>query len=108
MEIKFKFIIDRIHPKKNFTLPVRLRLYFERNYKEHSLGFAVLEKEWDDQLQQVLSVNPDHLTYNTQISSIRSKIQKFLLLNEDRENPVTPDEIIKHIIQKQSKTNAKI
>jgi len=107
MEITFKFIIDRVHPKKNFTLPVRLRLYFERSYKEHSLGFSVLKEQWDEQLQQVLSSNQDHLTYNTKISSIRSKIQKFLLLNEDRENQITPKEIIKHITQKQQKITAK-
>ena len=83
MEITFKFIIDRVHPKKNLTLPVRLRLYFNRDFKQHSLGFAVLPKDWDEQLQQVLPSNPDHLSYNTKIASIRSKIQKFLLLNED-------------------------
>ena len=103
MEITFKFIIDKVHPKKNFTLPVRLRLYYDRNYKEISLGFAVLKEKWDEQLQQVLATNPDHLTYNTQISSIRSRIQKFLLLNEDRESQViyyvgfTGDQLVERI-----------
>lgn len=104
MKFTFKFIVDRVHPKKNGTLPVRLRLYFDRVYKEHSLGFAVLQKEWDEKLQQVLPANENYLAYNTKISSTRSKIQKFLLLNEDGENPITPEEIINHIAQKKGKS----
>jgi integrase/recombinase XerD len=103
MEITFKFIIDGVHPKKNFTLPVRLRLYQGRNYRELSLGFSVLKDHWDEQLQQVLSSNPDHLTYNTKISSFRSKIQKFLLLNEDRDSLITPKELIDHLPRKESR-----
>ncbi len=107
MEITFKFIIDKIHPKKDFTLPVRLRLYQERNYKQHSLGFSILEKDWNEQLQQVLPVNENHLAYNAKISSIRSKVQKFLLFNEDRESCLTLDEVLKHISRKESKIAAK-
>ncbi|MEI2755110.1 MAG: site-specific integrase [Chitinophagaceae bacterium] len=107
MEITFKFIIDKIHPKKDFTLPVRLRLYQERNYKQHSLGFSILEKDWNEQLQQVLSANENHLAYNAKISSIRSKVQKFLLFNEDRESCLTLDEVLKHISRKESKIAAK-
>jgi integrase/recombinase XerD len=107
MEITFKFIVDRVHPKKNFTLPVRLRLYQERNYKEHSLGFAVPKNDWNEQLQQVLPSNENHLAYNTKISSIKSKVQKFLLFNEDRESIITPEEVIKHINQKETKHTVK-
>jgi len=103
MGFTFKFIVDKVHPKKNCTLPVRLRIYFGRIYKEHSLGFAVLPKEWDEKLQQVLPANENYLAYNTKISSTRSKVQKFLLLNEDRENPITAEEIISHIDQKKGK-----
>jgi integrase/recombinase XerD len=99
MEITFKFIADKVHPKKNFTLPVRLRLYQDRNYKEYSLGFAVTKDDWNEQLQQVLPRNENHLTYNTKISSIKSKVQKFLLFNDDKEACLTPDEVIKHISQ---------
>ena len=99
MEITFKFIADKVHPKKNFALPVRLRLYQDRNYKEYSLGFAVPKNDWCEQLQQVLPRNENHLTYNTKISSIKSKVQKFLLFNDDKQSCLTPDEVIKHISQ---------
>lgn len=105
MKLSFKFIIDKVHPKKNFTLPVRLRLYQDRDYKEHSLGFAVEKDDWNEQQQQVLSTNENHLTYNTEISSIKSKVQKFLLFNEDR--IITPDEVIRHVNQKEIKERAK-
>lgn len=107
MEITFKFIIDKIHPKKDFTLPVRLRLYQERNYKQHSLGFSILEKDWNQQLQQVLPVNENHLAYNAKISSIRSKVQKFLLFNEDKESYLTLEEVLKHISRKEAKIAVK-
>ncbi|MBN8878447.1 MAG: site-specific integrase [Sphingobacteriales bacterium] len=107
MGFTFKFIVDKVHPKKNCTLPVRLRIYFDRIYKEHSLGFAVLQKEWDEKLQQVLPANENYLAYNTKISSTRSKVQKFLLLNEDRENPITAEEIISYIDQKKGKSVTK-
>lgn len=102
MEITFKFIIDRVHPKKDCTLPVRLRLYQKRDYKEISLGFSVKEKQWNQQLQQVSSTHRDHPTYNTKISSFRSKIQKFLLLNEDRDSIITTKEVIEHLTRKES------
>jgi hypothetical protein len=108
MEITFKFITDKVHPKKDFTLPVRLRLYQERNYKEYSLGFSVPQDHWSEQFQQVLPKNENHLTYNTKISSIKSKVQKFLLFNDDRESCLTPDEVIKHISQeKKERAKAK-
>jgi integrase len=107
MRITFKFIIDRVHPKKDFTLPVRLRLYFERDYKEQSLGFSVLREQWNEQLQLVLPNHPDYLTHNTKISAIRLKIQKFLLLNDDRETQVTPEELIKHISPNNGKSITK-
>lgn len=103
MEITFKFIIDRVHPRKDCTLPVRLRLYQQRDYKEISLGFSVREKQWNQQLQQVSSTHRDHPTYNTKISSFRSKIQKFLLLNEDRDSIITTKEVIEHLTRKEPK-----
>ncbi len=102
MEITFKFIADKVHPKKNFTLPVRLRLYQDRNYKEYSLGFSVLKNDWSEQLQQVLPSNENHLTYNTKISSIKSKVQKFFLFNEDKEGRLTVEDVIKHISQERN------
>lgn len=99
MEITFKFIADKVHPKKDLSLPVRLRVYQERNYKEYSLGFSVHKDDWNEQLQQVLPKNENHLTYNTKLSSIKSKVQKFLLFNEDKESYLTPEEVIKHISQ---------
>lgn len=108
MEITFKFIVDKVHPKKNFTLPVRLRLYQERVYKEYSLGFAVLKDDWNEQLQQVLPSHENYLTYNTKISSLKTKVQKFLLFNEDKESFTTLEQVIKHLNQKEKKEAAKV
>jgi hypothetical protein len=63
MGITFKFIVDRILPKKDLTLPVRLRLYQERDYKEYSLGISTNKDDWSEQLQQVFQTNENHLAY---------------------------------------------
>ena len=107
MEITFKFIIDTVHPKKDLTVPVRLRFYHERNYKELSMGFSIPKKDWNEQLQQVFPTNENYLAHNTKISSTKSKIQKFLFLNEDNESFITPDEILQHLNQKENRERIK-
>lgn len=102
MDITFKIILDRIHPKKDSTLPLRLRIFKDRTYKEYSLGISIPEKDWNEQLQQVYSTNENHLAYNIKISSIKGKLQKFLLLNDD-ENSLTLDRIVNHLAQKEQK-----
>ena len=105
MDITFKLILDRIHPKKDLTLPIRLRVFRGRNYKEYSFGISIPEKDWNEQLQQVNHSNSSHLVYNTKISSTRAKLQRFLLLNEE-ESPLTLEKIISHLNQSgQKKAN---
>ena len=108
MEITFKFIIDRIHSKKDLTLPIRLRMYQERNYKEYSLGISIPKDDWDEQLQQVSPSNKNHLAYNTKIFSIKTKVQKYLLFNEDKVNGITAEEIIKHVSRKEQKETIRV
>lgn len=108
MDITFKVILDRIHPKKDSTLPLRLRIFKGRSYKEYSFGFAIPEKDWDEQLQQVYTSNSSHWVYNTKISSIKTKLQRFLLLNEEDEKPLTLEKIIEHLSQNGQKKSDRI
>lgn len=108
MDITFKVILDRIHPKKDSTFPVRLRVFKGRNYKEYSFGIAIPEKDWNEQLQQVNPTNDSHLVYNTKISSIKAKLQRFLLLNEDDNSTITLEKIISHLNQNGQKKADKI
>lgn len=103
METTFKIILDKRHPKKDFTIPLRLRIFQNRVYKEYTLGISIMETDWNEPLQEVEKSNPSHGIYNAQIASIKAKVRKAILFNEDEDNIVTPEEIIKHISRKQQK-----
>lgn len=74
-----------------------MRVYQGGNYKTHSLGIDLREIDWDDQTQQVNASNPNHRLYNTKISNLKSKVLKSILLNEDEETAVSPEELIGQI-----------
>ena len=64
MEPTFKIILDRVHPKKYKTLPLRIRVYQGRKYKEQSLGISIPEFDWNEQLQTVHRTNSSYKAYN--------------------------------------------
>ena len=103
MELTFKIIFDKRHEKKNHTYGLKLRVYQDRNYKECSLGIDIPEIDWDSQLQMVLSSNANHKFFNTKLASVKSKIRKFILFNEDEEEIITATEIINQIKRKEQK-----
>lgn len=102
MEPTFKIILDRVHPKKDKTLPLRLRVYQGRKYREQSLGISIPEADWNEQLQAVNTSNPSHKVFNIKISSVKAKVQRTILLNEDEENLITPGEVIGKLSRKKS------
>jgi hypothetical protein len=108
MDIAFKVILDRIHPKKDSTFPIRLRIFKGRNYKEYSFAIAIQGKDWNEQLQQVNTTNDSHLVYNTKISSTKAKLQRFLLLSEEDDSSVTLERIISQLNRKGQKNADKV
>lgn len=106
MEPTFKIILDRVHPKKDKTLPLRLRVYQGRKYREQSLGISIPEADWNEQLQAVNTSNPNHKVFNIKISSVKAKVQRTILLNEDEENLITPGEVISKLSRKKSQKPA--
>jgi integrase len=103
MEPTFKIILDRRHPKKNSALPLRLRVYQNRSYKEYTLGIDISENDWNEQLQIVSPSNASHRVYNTKIASIKAKVQKTILFNEDEDNVITPARVIEQLNRKEQK-----
>jgi len=97
METTFKIVLDKRRAKKNNTYPLRMRVYQGRNYKTHSLGIDLRESDWDEQIQQVNTSNPNHRLYNVKISSLKSKMLKSIFLNEDEEKDASPEELIGNI-----------
>lgn len=103
MELTFSIILDKRRQKKNLTYPLKLQIYQDRRYKVLSLGIDLLESDWNDQLQEVLSTNSSYKLHNTMLASIKAKIQKVLLLHEDEEARLTPTDIIAVLNKKAGK-----
>ena len=106
MELTFKIILDRRYQRNNETFALKLRVYQDRDYRECSLNININENDWDQHLQLVKSWNANHKIYNSNISTINAKVRKLILLNEDEEVCITPDEII-HQIKKIDKKKVK-
>ena len=102
MEPTFKIILDRVHPKKDRTLPLRLRVYQGRKYREQSLGISIPETDWNEQLQVVNTTNPSYKVFNIKINTLKAKVQRTILLNEDEESLITADEVIGKVSKKKS------
>jgi len=83
MSITFKILLStrRANPQQQY--PVILRVYKGTYYKEQSLNVKIVEADWDATNQKVLPSCTDHEAYNTKILSVKSKVQKQILL-EDR------------------------
>ncbi|MFI5187210.1 MAG: Arm DNA-binding domain-containing protein [Chitinophagales bacterium] len=87
-------VLDRRHPKKDLTIPLRLRIYHKRKYKEYTLGISIFESDWDDQLQQVLTSNKFHKIFNTKITSIKAKVLRKIMLSDEEICNLSPEEIL--------------
>ena len=82
MQTTFKFIIDKVHPRKDLICPVRVRFYQERIYKEYSLGLSVLQEEWNENLQQVFTKNKNHLSNKIYLTPQNQNILKIKWLGK--------------------------
>lgn len=100
MEATFKIILDRVHPKKDLTLPLRLRIYQGRKYREQSLGISIPENDWNELKQEVKSSNASYKVFNSKISTVKAKVQRAILLNDDDETNMSADELIAKVGKK--------
>jgi hypothetical protein len=67
LEMKFKIILDKRHPKRDNTCPLKLRIYEGNGYKESSLKIFLADGEWDDDSQTVLKNCKSHQLYNSKL-----------------------------------------
>ncbi|UEG49831.1 site-specific integrase [Ferruginibacter lapsinanis] len=105
MELTFKIVLDKRHKKANETYPLKLRVFQNRAYKECSLNIAILENDWDSNLQVVLSTNDSYTALNSKLTSTKAKVQKLIFLSEDLEEFTTPEKIISQLKRKEQQKN---
>lgn len=49
MDISYKFILDKRRKNKDGNYPLKLRVYYNRNYKERATGIVINEKAWNEE-----------------------------------------------------------
>lgn len=94
METTFKIVLDKRYSRKDLTFPLRLRLYQNRNYKEHTIGIYIREAEWNEQLQEVSKSNASHKIYNAKIVDLKARLRKAILFNDDEEEQLSLEKLL--------------
>ena len=92
----YKVLLRKNKKKKDGSVPLYLRVTSNRNSSFISLGHAILEKEWDAELQKVRKNHPNQNRLNNYIQfKLQEVQQKFI--DEERQGKV--------IVSSQIKTN---
>lgn len=73
--------------------PIRCRITHNKSRKEFSTGLFINPKNWDNKQQLVKPPEPDSDYINTQLSLIKTKINKAFLLLQVKEVSFTVDDI---------------
>jgi len=96
MKLTFKIVLDKRYKKGIDTYPLKVRVYCGSDYKEKSIDMFIRETDWDKVTQTVQPSCAEHKSYNVKILSVKSKVQKQLLLGELNDlNDALPEDIIK-------------
>jgi len=90
MKITIRFYIDKTKTNKTGNCPINCRITYNKNRKEFSTGLFVNPDFWDSQHQLT---EPPNDYINTQLSLIKSKINKAFLLLQIQESSFTTDDI---------------
>ncbi|WP_276132448.1 site-specific integrase [Polluticoccus soli] len=93
--LSFKIILDKRYQKPDGTSPLKLRVYQGSNYKEKTLAMFINPEYWDEQQQQVRKKHKLAVNYNSNLTDLKSRVQKAILTSVDLPWVVTPSDIIR-------------
>jgi integrase/recombinase XerD len=93
MKISIRLYLDMSKLNKHNKSAIKCRLTYLKKRKEFSTGQFIKPKHWDGKLQIVKPPEPDSDTINSQLSLIKTKINKAFLLLQVKEVNFTVDEI---------------
>ena len=101
MKITIRFIIDKSKINRKAECPIKCRITYNKIRKEFTTGLFVNPKYWTSKHQIVKPPNDENTYVNTQLSLIKSKINKAFLLLQIQENSFTVEDI--HMLHKGKK-----
>lgn len=109
MRLTFKIVLDKRYKKGDSTYPLKVRIYCGSDYKEKSIDLFIREADWDSNAQTVASTCKEQEMYNAKVLSIKSKVQKQILLAELNDaGSVQPEDIIKAVFSVQVAAKVKV
>jgi len=93
MKITIRFYIDKSKTNKKGKSAIKCRLTYNKNRKEFSTGLFIKPEYWDSQHQIAKPPNAENNNINTQLSLIKSKINRAFLLLQFQELDFDVDDI---------------
>lgn len=93
MKLSILFYLYKTKTNTSGRCAVRCRITIDKKRKEFSTGQFIKPKHWDGKLQIVKPPEPDSDTINSQLSLIKTKINKAFLLLQVKEVNFTVDDI---------------
>jgi len=93
MKITIRFYIDKSKKNKKGNSVIKCRITYNKIRKEFSTGLFINPEYWDSSHQTTKPPNDENDITNTQLSLIKSKINRAFLLLQVQENSFTVEDI---------------
>ena len=93
MKLSIRYYTDNSKSNKIGKTVIKCRLTFNKKRKEFSTGLFINPKNWNSKQQLVKPPEPDAELINTQLSLIKTKINRAFLMLQVKENSFTVDDI---------------
>ena len=92
-KINILFILSSSRINKVGKSAIKCRITYNKNRKEFSTGLFIKPEYWDSQHQIAKPPNDENININTQLSLIKSKINKAFLMLQIKEEDFTVEDI---------------
>jgi len=86
MKLSIRYYTDNYKSNKIGKTVIKCRLTFNKKRKEFSTGQFIKPEHWNSKQQLVKPPEPDSEIINTQLSLIKTKINRAFLLLQVKEN----------------------
>ncbi|SDS48806.1 site-specific integrase [Winogradskyella sediminis] len=95
MKVNILYLIHKSKVNAKGRCPIRCRITYSKKRTEFSTGQFVNPDNWNNKQQLVKSIDPEAEFINTQLSLIKTKINKAFLLLQMKESDFITDDIYK-------------
>lgn len=101
-KVNILFVLDKSRANKKDRCPLKCRLTYLGSRKQFATGQFINPKNWFSKLQIVKPPNDENNNINTQLSLIKSKINRAFLLLQVKEEEFDVDDIYNQFIGKRT------